>query len=180
MTDSLLAWFWNGGHVYLSLLMVVISTAFHIAVTRVRDPRAALEILLMYTIGIGGMRGIFGGFVVHFFYADAIAASIGGPSGNPFQTEVAFTNLAFGVIGVLAFFRRDVWLPWLIGTAIMGWGAGYTHLVDLAGTGNAAPNNAGPILWADFLMPIARIVLYAIVQRYPASPPAPAVPPRAP
>jgi hypothetical protein len=176
MSNSLLNWFWNGGHVYFGLLMVLVSTFVHLVITRVRDPRAALEVLLMYTIGIGGMRGIFGGFVVHFFYADSIAASIGWPPGNPFQTEVAFANLAFGVIGVLAFFRRDVWLPWLIGTAIMSWGAGYTHLVDMAATGNVAPNNAGPILWADFIMPVARFALYAYVVRHPALPPPPAVP----
>jgi hypothetical protein len=46
----------------------------------------------------------------------------------------------------------------------MGWGAGYVHLSDMIENGNFAGNNAGPILYADILMPILRIALYRMYQ----------------
>lgn len=94
-----------------------------------------------------------------------LAESIGWPAGNPFQLEVAFANLAIGVLGALAFWRRDVWLPYIIAGSIFAWGAGITHVLDLMQHNNFAPNNAGPILYADFLVPVARILLYVYRQR---------------
>ena len=55
---------------------------------------------------------------------------------------------------------RDVWLPYLIASTICAGGAGITHIVDMVQNGNFAPNDAGPILYADFLIPVARILLY--------------------
>ena len=46
--------------------------------------------------------GLFG----HFFLSDTVAQSIGWPKGNPFQLEVAFANLAIGVLGIVAMGRR--------------------------------------------------------------------------
>jgi hypothetical protein len=78
---------------------------------------------------------------------------------------VAFFNLAIGVLGVFTFFRRDFWLPFIIVTTVMGWGAGFVHLTDIFERGNFAGNNAGPILYADILMPILRIILYVIYRK---------------
>jgi len=47
----------------------------------------------------------------------------------------------------------------------MGWGAGFVHLTDIFTTGNFSSNNAGPILYADILMPILRIALYTIYRK---------------
>lgn len=88
-------------------------------------------------------------------------------TGSPFQTEVAFANLAVGILGAATFWRRDFWLPYIIASSILGWGAGLTHLMDIVQADNYAPNNAGPILYADFLMPLARIILYIVYSRGP-------------
>ncbi len=167
MADSLWGWVMDGGHVYLGILTILISAGVHYASTksRDRDKELAIELLLMYSMGIAGFKGIFGGFVMLFFFADQVAESIGWAPGSPFQTEVAFANLAIGVLGAATFWRKDFWLPYIIASSIMGWGAGFTHVLDMLETGNNAANNAGPILYADFLMPLARIILYVLYQR---------------
>lgn len=176
-----MATFWNwimeGGHVWLGIAGILLGAAVHFALSRQRSGAWALELLLMYSMGVAGFRGIFNGFLMHIVWADQLAESIGWPAGNPFQMEVAFANLAIGVLGALCFFRRDVWLPYLIASTIFAWGAGFTHIVDMVNHGNFAPNNAGPILWADFLIPAARILLYVLWRRVRA--PEVAAPPRA-
>ena len=158
-------WFMDGGHVIVGLAVILISTGLDLARRKERNWRLAAELLLMYSMGVSGFKGIFAGFVMHYFFADEMARSIGWPAGNPFQTEVAFFNLAVGILGALTFFRRDFWLPYIIVSTVMGWGAGFVHLVEIFEHGNFAGNNAGPILYADFLMPILRIVLYIIYRR---------------
>jgi hypothetical protein len=162
MDGNLGKWFMDGGHVSVGLAAILISTAIHLALVKERNWRLAAELLLMYSMGISGFKGIFGGFVMHYFFADEMARSIGWPAGNPFQMEVAFFNLAVGILGALTFFRRDFWLPYIIVSTVMGWGAGFVHLTDIFEQGNFAGNNAGPILYADFLFPILRIILYMI------------------
>ncbi len=160
-------WLMNGGHVYLGIFAILVSTATHLAMIRERNWHVVVELLLMYSIGVAGFRGIFGGFIMHFLFADHVATSIGWAPGSPFQTEVAFANLAVGVLGACGFWRRDFWLPYLIVSSILAWGAGFTHLREIIHAANYAPNNAGPILYADFLMPIARITLYFLYRRGP-------------
>ena len=158
-------WLMNGRHVYVGILSILISTAIHLALLRERNWHVAVELLLMYSIGITGSRGIFRGFVMHFFFADQVATSIGWEAGSPFQMEVAFANLVVGVLGACGFWLRDFWLPYLIVSSIFAWGAGFTHLLDMLRAHNYAPNNAGPILYADFLLPVARIILYCLYRR---------------
>ena len=50
---------------------------------------------------------------------------------------------------------------------MFGWGAGLTHLLDLAQAGNDAPNTAGAILYADIFVPLARLILYGLFIRRP-------------
>lgn len=157
-------WFMNGGHVIVGLAIILLSTAIHLALANERNWRLAAELLLMYSMGVAGFKGIFGGFVMHYFFADEMARSVGWPAGNPFQIEVAFFNLAVGLLGALTFFRRDFWLPFIIVSTVMGWGAGTVHLSDMIENGNFAGNNAGPILYADILMPILRMALYRMYQ----------------
>ena len=158
-------WFIDGGHVIVGLAVILISTGIDLARAKERNWRLAAELLLMYSMGVSGFKSIFGGFVMHYFFADEMARSIGWPAGNPFQMEVAFFNLAVGILGALTFFRKDFWLPYIIVSTVMGWGAGFVHLIDIFEHGNFAGNNAGPILYADFLMPILRIILYIIYRK---------------
>ena len=100
----------------------------------------------------------------HTVFANDVAASIGWPAGNPFQTEVGFANLAIGIVGFACFWRYDFWLPAIVAKSVFAWGAGLTHVLDIVRTGNLESNNAGPILVWDFLLPVVMVALYILAR----------------
>src|SRR5215207_6591762 len=65
-----------------------------------RSRERKIETFLLYLFGIGVAGGGIGGFFGHFFISDSVAESIGWPTGNPFQLEVGFANLAIGILGI--------------------------------------------------------------------------------
>lgn len=148
----------------LYIVAIVAFSAFTIARTKNRTRALDLEVVLMYSIGIIGFSGI-SNFVLHAFFGETIAQSIGWPAGNLFQLEVAGANLAIGLIGFLGFWRRDFWLPFLIAKTVFSWTAGIAHVIDLVGRRNASVGNAGPILYLDFLVPVVLVVIYAAYAR---------------
>jgi hypothetical protein len=90
-----------------SVLPLVLALAHVRLDERVRDPAQRLEVFVLYVLAIGVAGSGIGAFFAHIFLADEVAESIGWPAGSPFQREVAFANLALGVLGVLAMNRRD-------------------------------------------------------------------------
>lgn len=146
---------------YAVILGIVVSAAVHLANHRTLGRRARFEVVAMYAVGIVGFHG-FTSFFAHTVFADQVAASIGWAAGSPFQTEVAGANLAIGAIGFLGFWNKDFWLPFIIAKLGFAWTAGVTHVVDIMQHGNFAVNNAGPILYWDFLMPVALLALYVL------------------
>lgn len=122
-----------------------------------------LEVVLLWQLVCGiGLFGIIGASG-HILNADAIAKSIGWPTGNPFQTEVGLANLAFGILGLLCYFKRDgFWLATIIGELVFLVGAGILHIYQMYMYGNLAPNNAGVILYFDIIYPVVILFLYAI------------------
>ena len=157
-----------GYNLIFLVLGIVVSTAIHLSIHRSLPLRDRIEVLAMYAIGIVGFSGITS-FFVHTIWADEVARSIGWAAGSPFQTEVAGANLGIGIIGYLGFVRKDFWLPFLIAKFGFSWTAGVTHVVDIVEGGNWAVNNAGPIVYWDFLAPIALLALY-LMQRDPTRP----------
>jgi hypothetical protein len=153
-----------GWNLLIPLVAIVAFSTMHLWMDRAGDGARTAEIVLMYSAGIIGFSGVVG-FFVHTVWADAAAASIGWGAGSPFQQEVAGANLAIGLIGFLGFWRRDFWLPFLVAKLIFGWTAGLVHLADLMFRSNHSPNNAGPILAWDFLLPVALLALYAFMRR---------------
>jgi len=153
-----------GWNLLIPLLSIVVFATLHLVVDRNRDRARTLEIVLLYGIGIIGFNGMVS-FLVHTIWADLAADSIGWATGSPFQQEVAGANLAIGLIGFLGFWRRDFWLPFLLAKLIFGWTAGAVHVWDLVSNGNLAPNNAGPILAWDFVLPVVLLGLYARMRR---------------
>jgi hypothetical protein len=147
--------------VYVWILAISVPAAIHLLMARHRDSSRKAEIALMYVLGVSGAIGMVN-VVTHTVFADPVATSIGWPAGNPFQTEVGFANLAIGILGFACFWRYDFWLPAAISKSVFAWGAGITHVLDIAETGNLASNNAGPILAWDFLLPVVVIALYAL------------------
>lgn len=110
-----------------------------------------LRYLFFFPIGLMGLWAFFG----HVFVPEEAARAIGWPT-SPFQREVGMANLGIGVAGVIAAFRGfDFRLAVAIVAACFLIGAGVGHIREIMETGNLAPGNAGPILFTDFLTPIA-------------------------
>jgi hypothetical protein len=125
-----------------SILPLVLAT-IHIALDKsCRSRQRILEIFLLYFFGVGVGAGGIGGFFGHFFISDVVAQSIGWPKGNPFQLEVAFANLALGILGFLAMGQRDGFREaTVIAVTVFGVGATIVHIMDIVQTGNLAPGN---------------------------------------
>jgi len=121
----------------------------------------AISTLLLWCLVIGvGIGGIYA-FMGHFFRADEVAHRIGWPAGNPFQREIAFTNLAIGIAGLCCFVVRDgFWLATIIVAAVFLIGAGLGHLRETQTHGNVSELNAGVIVAWDILFPIVLILLW--------------------
>ena len=114
--------------------------------------------LLVITVGI---QGVFA-FIGHTVFADATAASIGWPAGNPFQSEVAVANLSVGVLGILCYWMRgSFWNATAIGFAVWWLGDAVVHIRSIVVDANYAPDNAGVTFYLDILVPVILIALLA-------------------
>jgi hypothetical protein len=92
--------------------------------------------------------------------------SIGWPTGNPFQAEVAWADLAGGLTGLLCAGRRDGFsTATAISSSVFSLGAGFTHSRELRRSGNLAINNAGAIL-PDLLTPASVLGLLWVHGRW--------------
>ena len=84
------------------LILALLGASAHLFLSR--KPKTAnriISILLLYLLAINvGIGGLFG-FMGHAFRADQVAQSIGWGPGSPFQFEIAVSNLAFGILGIL-------------------------------------------------------------------------------
>lgn len=134
-------------------LFFLVLTAVCSAVSLIRrrkdlSVRRVVETLLFYLLLVNvGFTGLFA-FYGHAFLSDQVAAGIGWPKGSPFQLEIAATNLAFGVLGVLCvFFRDDFWLATGLGYSLFLFGAAFVHIREILAAGNLALYNAGPVLY---------------------------------
>jgi hypothetical protein len=94
-----------------------------------------------------------------------VAASIGWPLNSGFQMELGFASIGIGIVGFLGFWRKSVWLPFIIIKTAFGWGAGFTHILHAVKHNNFSPNNVGIIMYWGFLFPIFMIVMYVLYQR---------------
>ncbi|MEZ4769303.1 MAG: DUF6790 family protein [Caldilineales bacterium] len=106
-----------------------------------RSRERRIEVFLVYMFAIGAAAGIanWGG---HIFAADQVAEAIGWEPGSPFQLEMGFANLSYGILAIIAMGRRDGFREaTVIGATIMSLGATLVHLWDIAVSGNLAPGN---------------------------------------
>ncbi|ELY95404.1 DUF6790 family protein [Natrialba taiwanensis] len=136
------------------VLALALSTVWNMALVD-----AFLLSFLVVTVGIQGIWAFLG----HYFRAETVAALIGWPAGNPFQTEIAFANLAFGILGLLCVvYRGEFWIATVIGISIFLLGAASVHIRNIREQGNLNPANAGGILVTDILTPIVLLGLLAL------------------
>src|SRR6266446_3355008 len=121
--------------------------------------------LLIICVGIASALT----FVADAFFADRMAASLGWPAGNAFQSLVAVANLSVGVLGILCYWiRGNFWVATVIGFSVWWVGAGAVHIKDIVVSANYAPNNAGATPYMDILVPIvltALLIYYKRVSR---------------
>ena len=122
-----------------------------------RDRRLEVPLIMLFGLGVAG-SGI-ASFFGHYFLADIVATSIGWPSGSPFQLEMAFANLAVGILGLIAAGRRDGFREaTVIAVTVLGVGASIVHFQDILATGNMAPGNTiqnvANLIKPAFLIPL--------------------------
>ncbi len=100
----------------------------------------------------------------HIFFGPPIARSIGWAPG-PFQFEVGAANVGIGVAAIVtgAAFEPVAWLGAIIAATIFLGLAGVGHIIDIVKHRNLSINNAGPILFLDFLAPIATLILWIVL-----------------
>jgi len=137
-------------YIILAAIWVVVSV---LQITIAKTPIAETLLLnfLVINVGISGLYAFMG----HAFSSKKVAEYIGWPSGNPFQFEVAITNLSFGILGVLCiWFRDNFWIATVIGFSVFALGAAYVHIRDIIKNKNHSPGNAGSPLYSDILKPV--------------------------
>ncbi len=151
---------------FLFTLLPFLLTFIHVLCLKKKERTASriatvlLQYLLVVNVGLGGIFAFSG----HMFAPDMVAKSIGWPAGSPFQMEVAFVNLAFGILGLLCIRSRgDFWLATGIGYTTFMFGAASVHLKEIALHKNIAAGNAGTVLWiGDILIPLLICSLLAL------------------
>jgi 4-amino-4-deoxy-L-arabinose transferase-like glycosyltransferase len=132
-----------GLRIFLFTILPLLAAGTQIGLDRSTYSRERrLEVFLLYLFALGVAGSGIGGFFAHFFLSDLVAESIGWTAGNPFQLEVAFANLALGILGIVAIGRRDGFREaTVIAVTVFGVGATIVHLMDIVETGNLAPGN---------------------------------------
>lgn len=146
---------------YIFMAITLIGAVLHLFLSKApRTKNRVFEVCLLWFLFIMVGIGSIWAFIGHVFMADTIAAMIGWPAGNPFQTEVGIANLSFGILGLLSLKLRDsFWIASVTAVSVFYLGAAYVHITDIAQTGNLSPGNAGYALYIDILIPIILIVL---------------------
>ncbi len=128
-----------------------------------RERRLEVPLIFLFGLGVGG-SGI-ASFFGHLFASDIVADAIGWPRGSPFQLEMAFANLAVGILGVVAAGRRDGFREaTVIAVTVLGVGASIVHFMDILATGNLAPGNTIQNI-ANLIKPAFLIPLLAASRR---------------
>src|SRR5258705_6184631 len=93
-----------------------------------RVAEAFLRWLLVVCVGVASVLT----FIGDAFFADKMAASLGWPAGNPFQTLAAVANLSIGVLGILCYWKRgDFWLATVIAFSLWWPGAAFANIKDI-------------------------------------------------
>lgn len=154
-------------HYFIIPLFGFLAAGLHIYLMKPgRDVKTIFETIMAYALVFNlGFSGLYA-FMGHAFAANQVANYIGWPPGSPFQFEVAVANLAFGVLGVLCFwFRKGFWFATITGYSVFVLGAATGHIMDIIQNHNYAPGNAGAPLYADIIIPVIFVVLYAFYVR---------------
>lgn len=112
---------------------------------------------IIYAIGWAGV----GAGISHIFFGDKISKSIGFEK-SPYELEVGFADLSFGIVGLLAAsYSTDYWLAIILVSSLYRIGCGFGHIKQIVQSHNFAVNNTA-ILFLNFVVPGALLVMYLL------------------
>lgn len=148
----------------LSLLYILIPLVAAGIHARIRKRDAAL-LFFLYLLVIGvGVQLLLASFT-QLVHGKAVAAYVGWPY-SPFLREVAFANLAWGLLAVLSIWVRGSWrAASALGGGLFLFLAGLGHLYEAFTQHNFHVGNVGPVLWADLLIPLLLVIFLCRARR---------------
>ncbi|GAA0075816.1 hypothetical protein UT300005_01940 [Clostridium sp. CTA-5] len=144
------------------LIGIIVGIITTIINPTIRTVQAISTNLLFYqlviTLTLTGVQGFLG----HVFKSDMVAEYIGWEKGSPFQKELGYAELGYGIAGVLCIWMgRDFWLATIVIISPLFIGATIVHLKEMIKNKNFKPGNS-IILLPDLIIPLSLIVLYFI------------------
>lgn len=134
---------------FIGVLLFIVATSLQFA-GGVRDDWGSVLVAnaVVYMIGWAGI----GAGISHIFFGGRISRTIGFDK-SPYELEVGFADLAFGVAGVVAAsFSTDYWLAVILMSSIYRVGCGFGHIRSIVRERNYAINNTA-ILFVNFVVP---------------------------
>jgi hypothetical protein len=116
-----------------------------------------LRSFLFFIYGIGGLIG----FISLIFMPERTIHLIGWTSGSPFQFEMGIFHLAYGVIGIMTLFYKEVfWFASVVMMTIIGWGFGIGLAMNLHQQDTYMPSLIRGYMWSDFIYPAIILILF--------------------
>lgn len=154
---------------FLTILVAILILLLAKIRNKTLNRKKIVEVFLLSFLVISVGFGSIWGFIGHFFLSAQVANNIGWAAGNPFQLEVAFANLAFGILGILCYWLRgNFWTATVISSSVFLLGDAYVHIINIIQYGNYASGNAGSVLYMDIIGPIILImllILYRVMEK---------------
>jgi len=148
----------------LSLIVAGISLVVQAkTITKAISINILFAYFLLFNIGFSYIYN----FIMHVFFGN-IAAQFIGWQQSPFQLEVGFASLGFGVVGIISFWSSiNFRAAALLGPACFLWGAAGGHIYQMITQHNFAPGNAGIIFWTDIFIPLIGFILLYLQYKNP-------------
>ncbi|MCU1514826.1 MAG: hypothetical protein JWO10_1916 [Microbacteriaceae bacterium] len=110
---------------------------------------------VVYLIGYAGV----GAGISHIFFGKRISKTIGFAK-SPYELEVGFADLAFGIVALMASsFSPEFSLAIILVSSIFRVGCGIGHIRSMIQERNFAPNNTS-ILFVNFVVPAFLLFAY--------------------
>ncbi len=141
---------------FIGVILFAISAAQTVMGGRPADWKHQLALAaVVYLIGWSAL----GAGISHLFFGKAISRSIGFAR-SPYELEVGFANLGFGVAALMAgSFQKEYWLAIIVANSIFVAGCGAGHIKQIIMARNFAINNTA-ILFLNFVVPAFLVFTY--------------------
>lgn len=144
------------------LIGIIVGIATTIINPVIRSVQAISTNLLFYQLVITITLTGISGFVGHAIKSDRIAEFIGWEKGSPFQKELGYAELGYGIAGILCIWMsKEFWLATIVIFSPLFFGATIVHIKEMLKSRNFKPGNSFIVL-PDLIIPISLVVLYAL------------------